>query len=47
MRRWLALFLLPTAAAVAADETVTTRQDQRSLVLTVYNKELALVKDTR
>jgi hypothetical protein len=44
--RALVLAALPCVLA-AQGETLTTRQDQRGLAVTIYNDNLALVKDTR
>ncbi|XOF33692.1 MAG: DUF4139 domain-containing protein [Candidatus Electrothrix sp. YB6] len=41
------LFLLPLSVASAADETVSTLDDQKSVSVTIYNQDLALVRDTR
>lgn len=35
------------AAAVAADELVSTLADQKQLAITIYNQDLALIKDSR
>jgi hypothetical protein len=44
----LALGALPGLGAPApAGETVTTRRDQKALALTIYNTDLALVRDLR
>ena len=41
------LLLAGTALAAAPTETVSTAKDQRSVSLTIYNRNLALVKDRR
>jgi hypothetical protein len=43
----LALAALGLAAATPAGETVTTRRDQKALAVTIYNSNLALVRDLR
>ncbi len=48
MQKLLGLILLATcAAAHAAEERVTTLKDQQEVAVTIYNENLALVKDTR
>lgn len=42
-----ALLFLALPAVLAAQETPTTLKDQKALAVTVYNDNLALVKDTR
>jgi len=41
------LFLLPLCLALSAQEIPTTLKDQQSLAVTIYNTNLALVKDQR
>ncbi len=41
------LILLLSPAALAAAETQSTLQDQKSVAVTIYNQDLALVKDVR
>jgi hypothetical protein len=41
------LFLLPLCLALSAQEIPTTLKDQRSLAVTIYNSNLALVRDQR
>ena len=41
------LFLLPLCLALSAQEIPTTLKDQQSLAVTIYNSNLALVKDQR
>ena len=43
----LALFLLAGSPAMAEDEFISTLQDQQGISLTIYNQDLALVKDRR
>jgi hypothetical protein len=40
-------FLLPLALTISAQEIHTTLKDQQSLAVTIYNSNLALVKDQR
>ena len=47
MRALLLAPLALTLAAQAPKETITTLQDQRALAVTIYNGNLALVKDQR
>lgn len=42
-----ALLLAALPALLAAQETATTLKDQKALAVTIYNDNLALVKDTR
>mgnify|MGYP001183667686 CR=1 FL=1 len=42
-----ALCLAPLALALCAQEVPTTLKDQKGLAVTIYNADLALVKDTR
>lgn len=42
-----ALFLAALPSLLAAQETVTALKDQKALAVTIYNDNLALVKDTR
>jgi hypothetical protein len=47
-KAWLAaLALVVPATALAIDEQPSSAQDQTALALTIYNGDLALVKDTR
>jgi len=43
----LALAALPCLLAAPAAETVTTQKDQQALAVTIYNSNLALVRDQR
>ncbi len=45
MRSTLLLTALPSL--LVAQETSTTLKDQKALAVTIYNDNLALVKDTR
>jgi len=45
--RALILASLPALLVAQAPETVTTRKDQQALAVTIYNENLALVKDQR
>ncbi|BDU76341.1 DUF4139 domain-containing protein [Mesoterricola sediminis] len=45
--RLLALATLPCVLAAGGGETVTTRKDRQALAVTIYNDNLALVKDQR
>ena len=45
MRPALLLAVLPSL--LAAQETLTTLKDQKALAVTIYNDNLALVKDLR
>ena len=48
MQKLLGLILLAAcSAAHAAEERVTTLKDQQEVAVTIYNENLALVKDTR
>jgi len=53
MRKWthdVALLSLPVllfVTAVSADEIVSTLDDQQEVAVTIYNEDLALVKDRR
>jgi len=39
--------LMATACAAPMGEKLTTREDQREVAVTIYNDNLALVKDSR
>ncbi|MFH1215880.1 MAG: DUF4139 domain-containing protein [Pseudomonadota bacterium] len=43
----VALFLMTGSPAMAANEFISTLQDQQSISITIYNQDLALVKDRR
>lgn len=43
----LVLSLVASAAALAAPERISTQKDQQDVAVTIYNENLALVKDTR
>jgi hypothetical protein len=43
----LGVFLFQVSAAGAAEEKLTTLEDQTGLAVTIYNEDLALVKDQR
>jgi len=49
MRRYIGLAagLALTAAAPGAEERASTLKDQREVAVTIYNENLALVKDMR
>ena len=44
---WGLLIIFPASATVPAEEKVTTASDQKEVAVTIYNDNLALVKDTR
>lgn len=44
---WLALISVPVASLVLADEITSSLADQKEVAVTIYNEDLALVRDHR